>query len=98
MCGTSYGVAGLKKTAHGSTCVIRPWLRVNPLGRCIQEFAATTAITPTMPEITRQVTMRRKPHDASSWLRAGIPAPADNDARPLIIAASHGPHAVSRIG
>ena len=46
------GVAGLKKTAHGSTCVIRPWLSVKPLGWFIHEFAATTENAPKIPDTT----------------------------------------------
>ena len=53
ICGTSYGVALLKITAHGSTWVIRPWLRVKPDGWFIQEFAATTENAPSTPETTR---------------------------------------------
>jgi hypothetical protein len=53
MCGTSYGVALLKITAHGFTWVIRPWAIVNPDGWFIHEFAATTENAPSTPEITR---------------------------------------------
>ena len=49
MCGVSYSAALLKNTCHGSTATTLPWLRVNPPGEFIHEFAAITATAPPRP-------------------------------------------------
>ena len=50
MCGTSYGVAGLKSTLNGSTSVTLPAAsRVKPCGWFIHELAATTEKAPPIP-------------------------------------------------
>ena len=52
MCSASYQKARLKKTASGCTSTTRPAWMVNPPGRFIQPFAATTDAVPPAPDTT----------------------------------------------